>query len=50
MDYDDFNGVIDASDHDHNDSMEDDLFAATIHHSASNEESDVADAGTDETL
>lgn len=50
MDYDDFNGVVDPSEHDHNDSMENDLFAATINHSASHQASDVADADADETL
>lgn len=49
MDYDDFNGVVDANDHDHNDSMEDDLFAAVIRHSAANEGSDAAHTDTDET-
>lgn len=47
--FDDFNAVVDANDHDHNDSMEDDLFAAAIHHSVANEDSDVADADPDET-
>lgn len=50
MDYDDFSSVVDASDHDHNDSMEDDLFAATLRQSVSIDEGDAVDAVADETL
>lgn len=53
INYDDFNGMVDASDHDPNDSMEDDLFTVTIHHSVSDGKNNAdvdADADTDETL